>query len=58
MKELLEEKLTEYKERAKKIEEEAIRLMKEDMPWMHLAKEGAGMKMLIEHTEKELEKYK
>ena len=57
MLELLKEQLQDYSEQKKAIEAECIQLMKEGKEWKELAKEGAGLKMLIEATLLEIKRW-
>jgi hypothetical protein len=57
MKELLKQKLIEYQNDFNKNQAECIALMKEGKPWEDHAREGASLKMMIEVTIIELNKY-
>lgn len=57
MLELLKEQLIEYKDKFDKNQADCIALMKEGKPWQELAKEGAGLKMMIEATILEMQRY-
>ena len=57
MLELLKEQLIEYQNKFNKNQEECIALMKEKKHWHTKAKEGAGLKMMIEVTIEEMAKY-
>lgn len=56
MLELLKEQLKEYQEKYDKIEKESIALMKQNKPWEHLAKKGAGLKLMIDHCKNKIDK--
>lgn len=57
MLELLKEQLKEYQEKYDKIEKESIKLMKQNKPWHHIAKKGAGLKLMIDNCKKQIDKY-
>ena len=57
MKELLKEMLTEYITRLDKNKNDCYALMKEGKEWKEKAKEGAGLKLMIEATVIEIAKY-
>jgi site-specific recombinase len=58
MKEALEDLLSEYQEKYDKNEAECIDLMKVGLPWHEHAKQGAGLKMMIDHCKSEIDKIK
>lgn len=57
MLELLKEQLKEYQEKYDKIEKESIALMKQNKPWHHIAKKGAGLKLMIDHYKNQIDKF-
>ena len=60
MKELLEEQLIEYQQKFDANKAETLEMMRKGFPekeWQDHAKKGAALKMLIEATILELEKY-
>ena len=57
MLELLKEQLQDYLKQMKENEAECIQLMKEGKEWQETAKKGAGLKMMIEATLLEIERY-
>lgn len=57
MKELLKEMLIEYQQKYEAKKAECIELMKQNKEWESKAKEAAGLKLMIEATILELEKY-
>jgi hypothetical protein len=60
MKELLMELLIEYRDKFKQNENECLEMIRNKVPdniWQEHAKKGAGLKLMIETTIIELQKY-
>ncbi len=57
MKELLKEQLIDYQNQFNENKRQCLELMKKGEPWQELAKEGAGLKIMIETTILEISKY-
>ena len=57
MKKLLTEGLIDYNKKFQANQSECIRLMKKGLPWKAKAREGAGLKLMIEATIIELKSY-
>lgn len=57
MLELLKEQLQDYLKQMKENEVECIQLMKEGEEWQEIAKKGAGLKIMIEVTLREIKRY-
>lgn len=55
--EILKEQLQDYLKQLKENEAECIQLMKEGKEWQETAKKGAGLKMMVEYTLREIKKY-
>jgi|LakMenEpi08Jun12_1017391.scaffolds.fasta_scaffold14763_2 hypothetical protein len=57
MLELLKEQLQDYIAQKKQKEKEFIKLMREGKEWRHIARQAAGLNMMIVATIEEIKKY-